>query len=127
MPLPRPQTLAALVLLTLGAGAMAASLAQSGSGGAAAWTNERAVEYQQAAGELHRLAFAPDSAESREKLALAQARYDTLRGELDAARSGGWSPADLLFWGGGALIVGAGLAAASGRERARTNEHAHRR
>ncbi len=115
MPLQHPQTLTALALLTLGAVAVAASLASSRGGAGAAWTNERAVEYQQAAGNLHRLAFAPDSPETREKLAEAQSRYDGLRGELDAARRPPWRLADLLFWGGvGLVLVGLLLAGKAG-------------
>ncbi len=75
------------------------------------WSDQKAAEYQQAALELHGLAAGPNTPATREQLADAQTRYQALRGELDAARSPGWGLGDVMFWGGAAMVIGAGLLA----------------
>jgi hypothetical protein len=77
------------------------------------WTDEKAVEYQAASADMHRLSMragstAPENQTrtTQNDLADAKAKYATLRSELDSARSQPAWPARGLLVAGVLLIVG---------------------
>jgi hypothetical protein len=84
----------------------------SRSAGGAGWTSAQASEYQETALQLHELSHEAaelaggDGANTlADKLANAQAKYDAVRGQLDAARQSTRQWAAALRWLGIAGVV----------------------
>jgi hypothetical protein len=90
--------------------------------GRALWSDAQAGEYQQAALRLHELSHAHGEAAENgaaekipTELAAAQARYDSIRSQLDGARHSPNQLATALRWAGvGSALVGLVVYFASG-------------
>ena len=124
MPFPEPRDPSrqwrtiGMAMVCAGAVLLAASFFMSGrSLGRSSWTDDRALQYQDAAKTLHGLsdklthAARPEDAERvREELARVQAEYDVLRGQLDGARRRPSLISGILRWAGLAIVVLGGFA-----------------
>ena len=107
-----------LILLVIGGTLFGLSFASFVRGdGRSVWTDEKAVQYQQAAAKFHHLAHeaghlgsSGDSAHSPDDLLQAQAAFERLRTELDSARSA-TIPWPLLLRVVGGTIAVAGVIA----------------
>ena len=106
----------AMLILLIGLGLIALSLIwRSISSGKTTWTDEKALAYQSASAEVHRLSMQAGESEPEkpsrklhDKLADAQSKYVDLRAELDAARSRPARIATILRYTG-ILFLAAGM------------------
>ena len=81
-------------------------------GGRSGWTDAKAIEYQKASADFHELAHelghrddrGGSSADTEQKVKAAEARFDQLRGELQAARG------RTLNWAIALRVIGAAMA-----------------
>ncbi|MEX0612400.1 MAG: hypothetical protein WD738_12000 [Pirellulales bacterium] len=87
------------------------------SSGRSAWTDEKALAYQSASAELHRLSMQAagtepenQTRELQDKLAGAESKYAELRAELDAVRGRPARIATVFRYVGIVLLVGGVLA-----------------
>ena len=104
---------AAMVLLFSGLGLIALSMVwPSVSSGSVGWTDDKALAYQAASGEVHSLSMQAAATEPEkqtrefhEKLADAQSKYVELRAELDAARGRPARIATILRYAGIVLLA----------------------
>lgn len=112
-----PNLLATSMVLTGFALVALSLLGTTVSTGRYGWTDEKAVAYQAASADLHRLSMkaagtAPEdhTRALQERLVDAQTKYAGLRGELDAARARPAIIASIMRYGG-ILFAAAGAAA----------------